>query len=970
MYLGRESGTVGGILSSLNILGSGGLHICHINIRSLFRDEIMDQLRLLLLPQHIDCLTVSETWLSDKVPDNQIHIDGYNIVRLDRAIDKKCGGLLAYVRSDTTISLELTERFSVSNEDLEMHLIRIKKGVNKKLTVVNIYRPPSGKVNEALDLMHDKLTELLNYYQNAEIIMLGDFNIDMKIENNDTRNLRRNTASLGLTQLITEYTRYNPDPEGKHSMIDLIFTNSPQVKESGVLSPALSDHEMIYMTRKHTPITKTKLSFKGRSYFNYNKENFVTGLKNSNWDRFWESNDAEEAWNIFTDQISYLLDFTCPIKEFNFKQKMAPWLDRNLISLIKDKNAARAKYRKTQNIDDLNISNYLINLTKEACLEAKKGFYENEYDTNTRDPKRYWKAINSLINPKPTNISFTLVDHENAQAPIAKEETANFINSFFANIGAKLARNMDQPWSYSGPDVQSQFNFNECTIEDIIPILKKININKSSGVTHVSTKALKDALLTLPLHMTHMVNLVINTQTFPDSWKKAQVKPLPKGGDTTNVSNLRPISILPLPAKLTEKVIHRQIIDYLNINDLLNENQDGFRPKRSTMDSLTKFTNNIYKGFNKQHCTTAIFLDFKKAFDTLDHTILAKKLDKVGFDHSAVALIADYLSNRQQTTKANDIVSDPMTITCGVPQGSVLGPLLFLIYINDMNTCLSSLKCQHYADDTVIYIEHTPANIEIAHTINQDLNKISTWCITNKLSLNTTKTKAMTFTTKALAKTLIRPPLTIGNDNIHYAPTYPYLGLTLDNMLNYKKHVNILERNLEHKTFILRKARKNMTEEVAIKVLKNMIIPIADYGDICYKISTKTHQNKIQLVINKALRTCIKDRGTINTEKLMKVADINYLSDRREQHQLQLAFNMSQDNRAIDRRNIRTRAHDERLLKVTRPKNPAYRHSVEYRLATTWNSLDTSIRSFTTKTQFKQWNDNIFKEKRNKLPNI
>ena len=147
--------------------------------------------------------------------------------------------MLAYVRSDTTISLELTERFSVSNEDLEMHLIRIKKGLNKKLTVVNIYRPPSGKVNEALDLMHDKLTELLNYYQNAEIIMLGDFNIDMKTENNDTRNLRRNTTSLGLTQLITEYTRYNPDPEGKHSMIDLIFTNSPQVKESGVLSPGI-----------------------------------------------------------------------------------------------------------------------------------------------------------------------------------------------------------------------------------------------------------------------------------------------------------------------------------------------------------------------------------------------------------------------------------------------------------------------------------------------------------------------------------------------------------------------------------------------------------------------------------------------------------------------------------------------------------------------------------------------------------
>ena len=615
--------------------------------------------------------------------------------------------------------------------------------------------------------------------------MLGDFNINYKFNNiGDGKKLKQTMATLGFDQLIKDYTHFNPN--GEPTIIDLIFTNSPHVKASGIITPGLSDHEMVYMTREHTHTPIEKLAFTGRSYMNYDTPSFSMGIKNSNWEDLLNCKCPEKAWNMYIKQLSFLLEITCPIKEFKFKQKMKPWLDRHIITLIKDKNYAVNKHRRTQDIDDGRISDYLEGLVREACRDAKKGYFQQKFDNNKKEPKDYWKAISELVNPRPTNVKFNLINQDN-KTPVQDKDTSDFINTFFAEIGSNLAKNMTTPWTFQGHEPDSSFSFVACTEADIIPLIKRIKVDKSSGITHISTKALKDAMLAVPFLVTHIVNLVIKSCTFPKPWKKALVSPLPKGGDAANVSNLRPISILPLPSKITEKIMHKQIITYLNEENLLNENQDGFRPNRSTINSLTKLTDNIYRGLNIEYCTTAIFLDFKKAFDTLDHKILAKKAEKIGFDQRAVALVSDYLNERKQCTKANGVISSEKTLTCGVPQGSVLGPLLFLLYINDMNFCLDSLKCQHYADDTVIYLDHSPSDNTIERKINLDLEKISKWCLDNKLSLNTKKTKAMNFSTKALDNTWIKPTLTINNDIVEFAPTYKYLGMTLDSKLTFKK---------------------------------------------------------------------------------------------------------------------------------------------------------------------------------------
>ena len=333
-------------------------------------------------------------------------------------------------------------------------------------------------------------------------------------------------------------------------------------------------------------------------------------------------------------------------------------------------------------------------------------------------------------------------------------------------------------------------------------------------------------------------------------------------------------------------------------------------------------------------------------------------------------MFENYLTNRHQRTRANNTISDTHPITCGVPQGSVLGPLLFLTYINDFGHCLEKLEVQHYADDTVIFHSHVPNDVQTSNIINEDLNNVKDWCIENKLSLNAKKTKAVVFTTRALTKTLYRPRLHIGNDAIAIAPSYNYLGITLDNHLNMKKQIGITKRNVEHKLYMFRRVRPNFPEAASLDVVKTMLLPVLDYGDLVYGVAPETILDNLQPLVNSALRTVYWNKNTRNHQKLHKLAKLNLLKDRRKKHLLVHSFRASLKADRRDHRPIRTRAHDERLIVNTRAKNPAFRKSLLFRTASTWNKLDVTTRKYKNETEFKGWLKKEYDKKIEDLPDI
>ena len=300
---------------------------------------------------------------------------------------------------------------------------------------------------------------------------------------------------------------------------------------------------------------------------------------------------------------------------------------------------------------------------------------------------------------------------------IKDDEIPNFINNFFADIGPNLAQKFTERHTFYGPIGRPKFEFLEIEHHTVLLELKKINITKSSAINEISTKVIKFFLIHQHHRFTKLLNCCINTEIFPDAWKIASVTPIKKEGFANDVSDLRPISRLPLPSKILEKLLHKQLIKFLDNNNLLSDNQGGFRNGYSTNSIVANFVD-IYTAINQRHITHSVFIDFSKAFYTIDHSILIKKLKFNYLCPNAVNLLKNYLTNRKQCVRVNGLTSRYRNLSCGVPQGSV------------MSQYFSNIKIYQYADDTVLSVS-AETQMETNLIINDNLKTFEHWCNIN-----------------------------------------------------------------------------------------------------------------------------------------------------------------------------------------------------------------------------------------------
>ena len=922
-----------------------GLHLAHLNVRSLANK--WDNIKANFMNSNIHILTFSETWLHEQLPNNMFHLSNdYTLLRLDRdwndnnnsnSPPKKGGGVCTFIRNNLDFSENTHSFLNMSSKDIEMQWLSISQKPNKTILIANCYRPPQGNIDRLIEILENILDDM--NLTKIEIFLLGDFNIDILEKNNDKNKKFINTLKqFGLKQLIDEPTRYSNE---KNSGIDLIFTNSDIISKSGVANINLSDHQMILLTRKKAKSTKQRCSFEGRSYRHYNKEIFQEQIENANWHKFDENRNPIKMWEIMKINIEGIIDTMCPMKTFRINQIKQPWITPPLIELIKDKDKILKKAKKKKTDKNLwKQAKIFRNRCTNRLRKAKADYVKSNLNNNQNNPKKFWKNIQEIFPQKSKNNKNIILTDMDTDQTLESEKVADYINDFFTNIGPKLALKCNSPWVFYGNESDNIIENIEITPEEVLEVCKTININKASCVDNLSCEILRDAFMIIPTKLCKLFNVSIDTAIIPPDWKIAKVTPLPKAGNSNLVSNYRPISLLPLLSKLIEKIIHKRIYTYLDNNSLLDHRQGGFRPEYSTAKTCSHFVNDLYTAMNNNKFTIAVFIDAMKAFDTVNHSILLKKMYKLGIKGKILDWVKNYLTERYQRTIANNIISKEKLITCGVPQGSVLGPLLFIIYINDISKAINNSKVSLYADDTVIYISHSDYMTAV-HLIQNDLAGVHAWCDSNKLTINCKKTKFCLYGMRSIIRKgkMLDITLSLNNQILEQVCSYKYLGLILDEHLNYNKHIKEMNKLVAHKLYLMSKIRKYITEIACINIFKTMVLSLIEYCDIIYAGTSQGNLSNIDNLFYRGLRICVNNQAHLSKNELLTNCKISPLKDRRLSHLLIFMSKEKTNQNLLKLARIKTRLHLAPVFNTYKPNNEKARANVIYRGAIEWNNL-------------------------------
>ena len=440
--------------------------------------------------------------------------------------------------------------------------------------------------------------------------------------------------------------------------------------------------------------------FTGRIYNNYDKRNFVNNLLVSDWTKFNQTTSPDVLWNCIYGNIQAALSIKCPIKSCTVPESKPKWLTHDVIMLMRDTDTAYRRARRTNQCDDWNIARFLRNWVEIAIKDYKSRYLKELFETNKNNAKKFWSGIREVLPREPPPPIVTLINHA-TNHPLPTLQLPDYINRYFTTIGATLAAELPIPNYPPQPVTPNGFDLHipPVTIAELNSFIGSINTTKSSAIHDINSTVMKHAFQAIPDKMMQLNNMCLPQSIFPQAWKSSMIIPFPKKGNPRDLSNLRPISLLPLTGKILKRIVCKRLTSI----DFICEYQHGFRPKHSTTTAVTKLIHDIFNNLKTRNNTHAVFLDLKRAFDTVCHAVLLNKLAIAGLGRRSIDWFADYLANRTQKVNLDGHISKEQPITYGVPQGSVLGPILLSIYINDIVSTVLNSHVLMYADDTVLY---------------------------------------------------------------------------------------------------------------------------------------------------------------------------------------------------------------------------------------------------------------------------
>lgn len=836
----------------------------HVNIRSIIKNFSQIEVLVKSSLHRIDIIILTEVGISNNNLRNMFTIPGYTMHTKLRS-NKKGGGIIMYVLNEHKF-----EKLTLKTSLFECIVGNLITCNNYTIALCAIYRPPS--LNKSLFLIELKHT--LDKCQNIDLILLGDININLKERNKHTSQYLDTVSEYGLVCGISDYTRI----ESKNSIItksciDHIFVRSrTQEVHCAALATVLADHCVTVTTlgMDHS----SGVQFAPLNIIKYNDKVLFECLDAIDWTPTYYMNDANNIYDYFKDKLINCYESAKYIDSgFNKKKrKQEGWVNSKIIDMCKcrDKKFLEMKKDITNSILRLEYNKYRNKVNKKI-QKYKNKYYKDMINKNKSNPKLLWQILNKMTGRIVTSVDDVVRKAFSNNITDDRKIADNFDFNFTQSVRKTIHNcsiSLLNKNEYSNNSDVSMF-IRKAQPKDILNIIKKLHVNKAAGIDKIRPIDIKTIAQKFAKAIAHFINTSISTGTYPSQLKSGIVRPIYKKGNKKDYDSYRPITILPVLDKICEKYISKEIHTFYNKNNILSCDQYGFQANKSTTLLLSNFTDFINDCLNKKEHIIVIFIDYSKAFDTLQHNLLLQKLENSGIRGPLLEWCSSYLKDRTCCVRIGNDYSRMSLVKQGTAQGSVLGPLYYLAYVNDAKNIVRNCKMYQYADDTCI-VAHDRNYESALGKLTDDFASISKWSHDNGLVLNASKSKVMHIHSSHIITTknveikshnyqCLHIDIVTQNCNcamLEQVSQFTYLGLVIDDRFNWKYHTANVCQKLRAVMAKMTIVNNRVPYHIKLLMYNALVESIISYGLSSYGRTFKTYTdqiNKLQLRILKTI---------------------------------------------------------------------------------------------------------------------
>lgn len=811
----------------------GSIKLIHQNIRGLFNK--LNETEIFLEHESPDFVCLTEHNLKDMQLQSLV-LKNYGCRSAFCRSSMRGGGVGIWSRPNISCTALDCQQIEGVCEIVSISVKTINKG---NMLLVAVYRPP----NSNHEMFFNNINECLNRYVHDHVttVVMGDFNIDLSVDTFTGQKLISLMISYDLHNIIKSYTR---EAQGAQSMIDHIFTNDPKAKSS-VLVSTLSDH---YAQAVHVDLTplhnikEPKYKY-ARSFNNPNLKDFIQYLSHENWFDMFNSVDINTKYKIFSGTLAYYFDLAFPkvLKKTRVKKINKARLSTNTLRL---KNELLELYMKTKHLESTHFMREYYKRLKyqyrAKVREEKSNEILDKIQSSENKSKTIWKIINDrrpMTNrERPENC---LIDNK-GELTYDPLHIARTFNEYFIKISSdSCLRGIGSPVSKEGEFIRTPQSFflYPTSTKEIINIIASLKNKNSAGGDEISTRMLKLISEVIASPLSHLINYSFTTGVFPEALKLAIVKPILKKGNGKCCENYRPISVLPSMSKVFEKAVLNRLWTFLDKYNIIFKNQHGFVKNRSTTSAMFALIDDIVANLDEGMVSAGVFFDLSRAFDTISHELLLGKIDALGVRGLALDWFDSYLRGRKQCVGVSSVdesgylrhyISPELSTLGGVPQGSILGPTLFLLYINNLSQSVGSARTFLYADDASLSLSR-PTVESLEQTTFVEANCLYQWFDNNLLSLNKHKTQLINFH----ISDRLSPAFSFLLNDILIHPTQctKFLGLILDDKLKFHLHIEHVINRVSSGIFAIRTLSKSSNSiDLLLSAYYGLIFPHLVYA--------------------------------------------------------------------------------------------------------------------------------------------